>query len=185
MRYRIWESRNYVLLPTFLFTMFDITLTNFDVLHIIIFSVCSVWEQTVFKEEGIEMAMAKINYKYLFRYLFPSYVLISFRSWMIDVTNFILHYSVNRQSYPNNWDMFNLCIFLRSLTCRHPLHFFMFILLSVIIISSYLIPYSCWYIPLTYFVISPQIKILVLFTFSQWFDTLWQSILLDAIGELF
>jgi hypothetical protein len=42
MRYQIWESRNYVLLPTFYFTMFDITLTNFDVLHIIIFFVCSV-----------------------------------------------------------------------------------------------------------------------------------------------
>jgi hypothetical protein len=60
MRYQIWESRNYVLLPTFYFTMFDITLTNFDVLHIIIFFVCSVWGQTVFKEEGIEMDMAKV-----------------------------------------------------------------------------------------------------------------------------
>ena len=44
------------------FTMFDITLTNFDVLHIIIFFVCSVWGQTAFKEEGIEMVMAK-DYK--------------------------------------------------------------------------------------------------------------------------
>ena len=41
MRYQIWKSRNYAILAT-LFLLFDFTLINCDVLHIIIFLLCSV-----------------------------------------------------------------------------------------------------------------------------------------------